>query len=122
MTEIENTTVINLLDQTTKIDPKRFYYIGRAFNNGIWILNKSIFHNPFKLEKGASDKERNECIAKYKEYILQQPKLLDQLHQLKGKQLACFCKPKACHGQVLIELLKDMNQRKAESFERKSKN
>lgn len=33
-----------------------------------------------------------------------QPKLLNSLHELKGKTLACFCAPKACHGDVLLEL------------------
>ena len=30
--------------------------------------------------------------------------LLAQLHTLKGKRLACWCKPKACHGDVLAKL------------------
>jgi len=31
------------------------------------------------------------------------------LHELKGKRLGCFCKPKLCHGDVLVELINDMD-------------
>ena len=51
---------------------------------------------------------REEVIAKYKEYILSKPELLQDLKELKGKTLGCFCKPLPCHGDVLIELIKDM--------------
>jgi hypothetical protein len=27
------------------------------------------------------------------------------LHKLKGKILGCFCKPKSCHGDILVELV-----------------
>jgi hypothetical protein len=30
--------------------------------------------------------------------------LLNDLHELKNKTLVCFCKPKACHGDILAEL------------------
>ncbi len=35
---------------------------------------------------------------------MHKPELLESLHELKGKTLCCFCKPKACHGDVLAEL------------------
>jgi len=33
------------------------------------------------------------------------PELLKELEKLRGKILGCWCKPKACHGDVIIELL-----------------
>jgi hypothetical protein len=47
---------------------------------------------------------REEAIEKYREWIMTQPQLLNDLHELKGKVLCCFCKPKACHGDTLAEL------------------
>lgn len=47
---------------------------------------------------------REEAIEKYREWIINQPYLLEQLFELKGKTLCCFCKPLACHGDVLAEL------------------
>lgn len=48
---------------------------------------------------------REEAIEKYREYIKTRPDLLARLGELKGKRLGCWCKPKACHGDVLLELL-----------------
>jgi len=47
---------------------------------------------------------REEAIEAYREWIMNQPHLLADLHELKGKTLCCFCKPKSCHGDVLAEL------------------
>ena len=51
---------------------------------------------------------REEAIAKYREWIKEQPELLAALPELKDKILGCWCSPKACHGDVLVELLKDL--------------
>lgn len=34
--------------------------------------------------------------------------LLNDLHELKGKTLGCFCSPLACHGDVLVELVNQL--------------
>ncbi len=47
--------------------------------------------------------------AKYKEYLLNKPELLADIHELQGKTLGCFCKPKDCHGDVLVELVNQLN-------------
>lgn len=39
--------------------------------------------------------------------------ILDNLEQLRGKRLGCFCKPAPCHGDVLIRMLEmRTNERK----------
>lgn len=48
---------------------------------------------------------REEAIAKYREWILAQPDLMAALSELRGKTLGCWCKPKTCHGDILVELL-----------------
>lgn len=67
--------------------------------------------NPFTHKEGTRASvivaSREEAIEKYREYILNKPELLDALHELKGKTLGCWCKPKACHGDVLVELIKE---------------
>ncbi len=52
---------------------------------------------------------REEALAKYKEYILARPDLMDALDELDGKTLGCYCKPLSCHGDVLIELINKKN-------------
>lgn len=68
----------------------------------IYIGRGSKWGNPFEIGK---DGTREEVIEKYRLYILNKPELLNSLPELKGKTLGCFCKPKPCHGDVLIELL-----------------
>jgi hypothetical protein len=75
-------------------------YVGRA--NRRRGLPASDFGNPFVVD---ADGTRAEVIEKYRRYLLDQPALLDRLHELRGRRLACWCKPLACHGDVLVELV-----------------
>lgn len=49
-------------------------------------------------------KTRQEAIQKYREWILTQPDLLNDLRELQGKILGCYCKPLSCHCDILAEL------------------
>lgn len=100
------TRVINFLKHDG-ILPKDMVYIGRAFKNDVWILKESIFHNPFKLRRNATEQERKECIEKYEAYLRSKPDLLSKIETLRGKTLACFCKPKLCHGDVIEKILNE---------------
>ena len=79
-------TVVN--HKTEKHD----VYIGRP---GKW-------GNPYSIGKDGS---RSEVIEKYRKYLLANKELLNDLHELDGKILGCWCKPKACHGDVLAEFV-----------------
>ncbi len=67
----------------------------------VYIGRPSKWGNPFRIGR---DGTREEVIIKYREWIKTQPALLAVLPELKGKVLRCWCKPKACHGDVLAEL------------------
>jgi len=44
-------------------------------------------------------------IKKYTDWIYKQPDLLHMARdELKGKILACWCAPEACHGHVLARI------------------
>jgi hypothetical protein len=66
----------------------------------------SPFCNPFKVGK---DGTREEVIAKFRSYmnsrLQQDSELVKQLLALEGKRLGCWCKPDACHGDVVLELI-----------------
>lgn len=68
----------------------------------VLITRPRKWGNPFTIGK---DGNREEVIRKFKEWILTQPRLLNDLDELDGKVLGCWCHPKPCHGDVLIELL-----------------
>lgn len=74
----------------------------------VYIGRGSKWGNPFVIDV---DGTREEVIAKYKDWILQQPDLLNDLHELEGKTLGCFCKPKDCHGDILVELINEKNKK-----------
>jgi len=71
-------------------------------NYDIYIGRPSKWGNPFLEGK---DGTRKEVIEKFKKYIVTNKKLMNELSELEGKILGCWCKPKACHGDVLVELI-----------------
>ena len=73
-------------------------YIGRSGRHG---LKGSKWKSKFVIGK---DGPREVCIEKYRAWLLEQPDLMAALPELKGKILGCWCKPLACHGDVLVEL------------------
>lgn len=81
-------------------DNPRFVYIGRG--GGRTGLSRSKWQNPFRIGR---DGDRQTVIQEYRQFILGQQALLDSLESLRGKTLVCHCKPQACHGDVLAELL-----------------
>lgn len=79
----------------------------------IYIGRGSKWGNPFShLDSALAQfrvKTREEAIEKYGEWIMTQPKLLADLHELKGKTLCCYCKPQICHGDILVELVSKLD-------------
>ena len=80
-------------------DTKVVHILREEFD--IYIGRGSPWGNPYKI---GPDGDRNTVIEKYYEYIITQPKLMKRLPELKGKALGCHCKPKLCHGDVLVIL------------------
>jgi plasmid maintenance system antidote protein VapI len=70
----------------------------------VYIGRPSKWGNPFVIGK---DGDRLEVIQKYKNWLLNNPELLKDIHELQDKVLGCWCHPKICHGDVLVELLSD---------------
>ena len=84
------TTVINMLERRA-YDENKHVYIGRP----------SKWGNQFRI---GPDGTREEVVAKYRAWVVQQPDLMAALPELKGRELACWCAPSRCHGDVLAEL------------------
>jgi hypothetical protein len=76
-------------------------YIGRAVPEA--GLEASKWGNPFVMAD-ESDAERERVIRAYREWIVEQPELMQSLGELRGLRLGCWCAPKRCHGEVLAEL------------------
>ncbi len=68
----------------------------------VYIGRPGPFGNPFKI---GPDGTREEVVEKYAEWVLTQPELLATIKvELKDKVLGCWCAPKLCHGDILVEL------------------
>jgi hypothetical protein len=81
--------------------PEGIVYIGGRLTMGGWRLDASKWANPFRIGR---DGDREEVLARYREYVLLAPELRAALPELRGKVLGCWCKPLACHGDVLADL------------------
>lgn len=83
----------------------------------VYIGRGSAYGNPFShLFKSQAEfivDSREESIVRYREWITQrlkdEPGLAEEMKkELKGKVLGCYCKPKDCHGDVLIEIVESL--------------
>ena len=78
-------------------------YIGRNMSLYIKEAIGSKWGNPFNVKKYG----REQCLVEYEKYIRQKPELFNNLEELRGKELGCWCAPEGCHGDVLIKLLNE---------------
>jgi hypothetical protein len=72
----------------------------------VYIGRGSIWGNPFPIDESVGD-TREIVIEKYRSHLFSQVKngeiTIEQLSSLQGKTLGCFCKPKACHGDIIVK-------------------
>jgi hypothetical protein len=74
-------------------------------NNERYPKNRSPWANPFKIDKKMT---REKSIESYELHIKKKLKTGElDLKELKGKVLGCWCKPMPCHGDILLQLLKE---------------
>jgi len=84
--------------------------------NTMFIGRPSKWGNPFThISDGKTlakfvVSSRTEAIEAYRKWITNGDGmyLLKDLHELKDKILGCWCKPKSCHGDILVELVKKL--------------
>jgi hypothetical protein len=60
----------------------------RAAPDRVYVGRPSKWGNPFVLGRDGS---RDDVIAKYRAWIVRQPALMAALHELRGKDLVCWC-------------------------------
>lgn len=67
----------------------------------VWVMRPSKWGNPFKVGR---DGDREDVVTLYAHWLVEQPRLMAALHELRGRDLVCCCAPKLCHADVLLEL------------------
>lgn len=78
--------------------PKDAVYVGRP----------SKWGNPYAID---GEITREKAIAYYRQHVAKKHDLIRQ--ELRGKDLVCFCAPKPCHADVLLEIANDLSDRKS---------
>lgn len=96
------TKLVRLRKFRNKIYQDCDVYIGDAVANSQWSLAQSQWHNPFKTGN-------REDLNKYRQYIESHETLAQEIKDLKGKRLGHFCKPRPCHGNVLLDILQSQD-------------
>lgn len=101
------TRVINIKNDSSfdKKNPK-YEYIGRG----------SYWGNPYSLlDNNFDDIDRSSVLSQFK-YDFDTDSFVNkkksEIHKLTGKRLACFCKPKPCHGDILANYLNSFDDGK----------
>lgn len=78
----------------------------RAGPYDVYIGRPGPWGNPFPIGEHGT---RAEVIEKYEAWFLSQPELIKKAkEELRGKTLGCWCKPSACHGDVIAKYI-DVN-------------
>ena len=92
-------TVVHLKRKNGEIIQGCDVYIGRACNMGGWHLSQSKWHNPFPTKEYG-----DQAIILYEQYI-RSSDIINDIEELRGKTLGCWCHPKQCHGDILVKIL-----------------
>lgn len=80
----------------------------RPPENLVIVARPSKWGNPFSHLEASAGKYKvatqAEAVEAYREWIVEQPELMADIKELKGKALGCWCKSGPCHAYVLLEL------------------
>ena len=102
------TTVVRVRRKGGEVVQDCDVYIGRRMCMGGWKLAESDWANPFTVKQYGS----NEVVCNLFESWIrtERPDLMARLPELRGKTLGCWCKPAACHGDVLARLVAELDR------------
>lgn len=97
---------MKVLNKRTDTIPPDAVYVGRP----------SKWGNPFEIGKDAKGVywNRQDVINLYEAWLQSNEKegLMLELHELKGKDLVCWCAPLPCHADILLELANKTDEAK----------
>lgn len=81
----------------------------------VYIGRPSKWGNPFVIGR---DGDRDEVVEKYRRWLAGEialpdrtPPSIEEIYELRGKTLGCWCAPRACHGDILAEIADQQQER-----------
>ena len=93
-------------------DPKtELVNVSRYGKADVQMIDRDTqFGNPYRLEEDGGNYTRKESVARYeswfKEKIREDDDFRKAVEGLRGETLGCWCKPKPCHGDVILAYLR----------------
>ena len=70
------------------------------------IPNVSEYFNPFSVQYFGPE----ESLRRYKEHVMNDPILADQLKKSWGVTFGCYCTGEECHGQTLLDCFDELQE------------
>jgi hypothetical protein len=75
----------------------------------VLIDRRSPWGNPFRID---AENSREEVIRRFANWVINDSSqrarwIREHVHELRGKTLACWCAPQACHGDVLAAMAEE---------------
>ena len=78
------------------------WHVARAPEEAIYIGRPSRWGNPYPLRR---EEQRGATLERYRRWLWEEIRSgrlpLEELAELAGKHLSCYCKPRPCHGDIL---------------------
>ena len=82
-------------DRPAKVLNKSRDYVGP---DAVYVGRSSPWDSPFR----GQTRETN--VARHREWLLSRPDIIEKIrHELRGKDLVCWCAPLPCHADTLLE-------------------
>lgn len=96
------TTVVKIRRSKGEVVQGCDVYVGRRQHQGGWNLEDSIYHNPYAVKKYGLEESLRLYTLHLNTLIRKDPNVwIQNLLNLHGKVLGCWCKPSKCHGDIL---------------------
>ena len=87
--------------------PPGAVYVGRRVRSRLGLKGSRLSSKWGNAFKEGKDGTREEVVAKFERWFCDSPEaqdLREQIGELRGKDLVCWCAPLPCHGDVLLRL------------------
>jgi hypothetical protein len=85
--------------------------VERYGKEGVCMIDRDTqFGNPYRLKKDGGEYTREESVREYEKWFKNKmkndPDFKNAVDELRGKTLGCWCKPKKCHGDIILAYLR----------------
>lgn len=82
------------------------FYLGRDAGDQRLIRairTAKYWANPYKIPRQTGEDARKRVLARYRRHLVYSGKIW-RVKELEGANLACWCKPRDCHADFLMEM------------------